>query len=124
MSQRPDLSHHDIRQLILDNVDPIGGLAGVVSSGGRLNAQKALEQAIATHCGDVDDDGLITAGDVSLYRNVLAGAAAFTLAGVAKCTVIGAAGPCSIADVAVLKRRVEGPDLPPAIAPVCAAAGT
>lgn len=47
MSQRPDLTHREVRQLILDNVDLKSDLVGKVATGGRLNARKALAAAIA-----------------------------------------------------------------------------
>jgi subtilisin family serine protease len=45
-SQRPDLTHREVRQILLDSVDPVPGLAGRVATGGRLNARHALELAI------------------------------------------------------------------------------
>ena len=122
MSQRPELTHLEVRDLILDTVDLKPSLSGKVATGGRLNAQKALEAAIATLCGDVDDDGVIGVGDRDLFRDVLAGLNTFTAPGEAKCTVIGTAGPCSVLDLTVIRRKVEGPELPPGTAPVCAAA--
>jgi hypothetical protein len=66
MSQRPDLTHRQVRDLILGNVDATPETAGKVASGGRLNAKKALAAAIAlpinsTHgiarSGDFNGDG-------------------------------------------------------------------
>ena len=47
MSQRPDLSHREVRQIIIDSVDRVSALSGKVATGGRLNARSALEAAIA-----------------------------------------------------------------------------
>jgi hypothetical protein len=47
MAQRPDLTHLQVRQLIIDNVDISTDLSGKVASGGRLNAHAALQAAIA-----------------------------------------------------------------------------
>jgi subtilisin family serine protease len=47
MSQQPALTHHEVRELLLSTVDPVPALAGRVASGGRLDARKALEAAIA-----------------------------------------------------------------------------
>lgn len=52
MAQRPDLTHHQIRQLIIDHVTTTAGLAGQVVSGGRLNAKAALAAAIAMPLND------------------------------------------------------------------------
>lgn len=46
MSQRPDLSHRQVRELILSGADPAASLAGKVASGGRLNAHRTLLAAI------------------------------------------------------------------------------
>ncbi|UNC93474.1 S8 family serine peptidase [Candidatus Contubernalis alkaliaceticus] len=42
----PDLSNLEIRETILDNVDTISSLEGKVSTGGRINARKALESLV------------------------------------------------------------------------------
>ena len=73
-------------------------------------------------CGDVNTTGSVDGDDVWLFRDVLAGISTFTAEGEARCTVIGVVGPCDILDLTVIRRTVEGPDLPPGIAEVCAAA--
>jgi len=46
MSYRPDLTHHEIRDAILNSVDPVPGLSGNVATGGRLNANGAIHAVI------------------------------------------------------------------------------
>lgn len=67
--------------------------------------------------GDLDVD----ATDVQIYRNFLADPIGSPLpeSGEDLCNVIGSAGPCSVRDVAVIRRVVEGPALPPGIELVC-----
>jgi len=43
MSHRPDLTHHQIRDAILNSVDPIASLSGMVATGGQLNAMGAIQ---------------------------------------------------------------------------------
>ena len=71
MSQRPDLTHREVRELILENVDPLPSLSGLVASGGGLNAYKALQAAIdfavcgngVLESGEICDDGNLINGD-------------------------------------------------------------
>jgi subtilisin family serine protease len=42
IARRPDLSYFQIKQALLNNVDVLPSLQGRVSSGGRVNAFKAL----------------------------------------------------------------------------------
>ncbi|MGE5398465.1 MAG: S8 family serine peptidase [Chitinophagales bacterium] len=44
-SLRPDLNNLQIKECILNGVDSVSALSGRVATGGRLNAQKALNQA-------------------------------------------------------------------------------
>lgn len=60
MSQRPDLNHRQVRQVILNNVDLISTLTGKVSTGGRLNARKALNASLLS---DNDGDGVSDTND-------------------------------------------------------------
>ncbi len=78
----------------------------------------------ACQCGDVDDDGSVDSADVVAYRDSLADpdGLPLTSAGVAKCSVIGSAGPCEILDVSVIQRALESEPLLPGIAQVCSAA--
>jgi subtilisin family serine protease len=122
MSQRPELTHRQIRKIILDSVDPVPALSGLVATGGRLNALAAVERAIASLCGDVDDSGVLEAGDVDLYRAVLAGAQVFDTAGLSKCKTIAGGTSCSIRDLVPLRRRIQPQPLGPGIEPTCSGA--
>lgn len=75
-------------------------------------------------CGELDGNGVIDAGDVAAFRSFLAdpNGAALTPEADERCTVIGSAGICDLLDVTVLRRAVEGPQLPPGLAQICAAA--
>ena len=73
-------------------------------------------------CGDVADDGFVDPEDVALFRDVLAGLAAFTPAGEAKCTVIDPPSDCDLLDLTVTRREIEGPLLAPGISQDCRAA--
>ncbi len=42
LSVDPDISVKDLRERILDSVDKLGSLNGKVSSGGRINAARAV----------------------------------------------------------------------------------
>jgi subtilisin family serine protease len=43
MAHRPDLTHHEIREAILNSADPLAALSGKVATGGRLNAHSAIQ---------------------------------------------------------------------------------
>ena len=75
----------------------------------------------ACQCGDVNDDGVVDGFDVDSFRDALADQS-MSLAGQAKCTVIGELSDCDVLDASVLRRVIDGPDLPPDIAQVCEAA--
>jgi len=45
-AQRPDLSHRQVREIVLESVHSRSALAGKVATGGRLNADKAIDAAI------------------------------------------------------------------------------
>jgi len=79
----------------------------------------------ACQCGDVDDSGIVDHDDVAAYRDSLADPVglALTPSGVAKCSVIGSAGPCEMVDVTVIQRALEVVPLAPGIDQVCVAAG-
>jgi hypothetical protein len=88
------------------------------------------ERGDACECGDADDDGAPTAGDVALLRLGLAQAPAGAIA-LRKCNVAGAANAlgangdgvpddCDLLDVTVLRRAQQA--LAPGVAQVCAAA--
>jgi subtilisin family serine protease len=44
-SHRPEFSHYEVKSAIINSVDRLEALNGLVSSGGRVNAAKALTQA-------------------------------------------------------------------------------
>ena len=46
MSQRPELTHHQVRDLILQNTNLVSELQGRIVTGGHLDAHKALQAAI------------------------------------------------------------------------------
>ena len=74
-------------------------------------------------CGDVDDTGIVTAGDVLAYRQYLADPSGGSLSSGAqnRCSVIAPAGDCNVSDVAVLFRTLACPTLEPGIQQVCPA---
>jgi para-nitrobenzyl esterase len=73
-------------------------------------------------CGDVTDNGIVDAADVSLLRSRLAGGPPLSIHGVSKCNVESSSAACDIVDVAVMRRRLATPALGPGISQVCAAA--
>ncbi len=77
----------------------------------------------ACQCGDVSNNGLVSNRDVSAFRDALAAGQVGSLAAPQKCRVNGALAPCSIADLAILRRALEaaGP-LEPGIEQLCDAA--
>ncbi len=98
---------------------------GVVRSIGTIDGDPFISELVSTNlelCGDVADDGFVGPEDVTLFRDVLAGLAAFTLAGEAKCTVIDVPSDCGLVDLTVIRREIEGPLLEPGISQVCEAA--
>ncbi len=98
---------------------------GSVRSIGMPDGDSFISELVSTNlelCGDVADDGFVGPEDVALFRDVLAGLAAFTLAGEAKCTVIDLPSNCDLLDLTVIRREIEGPLLAPGISQVCEAA--
>jgi hypothetical protein len=88
------------------------------------------ERGDACECGDPDDDGLLTQGDVDSLRAALARVTAGVVS-LRKCNAIGDTNAsdadgdgvpddCDVLDVAVLRRALQ--PLPPGITQVCAAA--
>ncbi len=45
LSERPELSALDVKQIIMDSVDPLPSLQGITVTGGLINVQAALERA-------------------------------------------------------------------------------
>jgi cyclophilin family peptidyl-prolyl cis-trans isomerase len=77
----------------------------------------------APQCGDLDADADIDRADVTRLRNHLANPLGSPLAAAetARCSVIGTAGDCNLADATVLRRRLAG--RVPIRAQLCPAAG-
>lgn len=50
-AHRPFLTVNEVRRAVLLSVDPLPGLAGVVATGGRLNANRALAQEVSPPTG-------------------------------------------------------------------------
>ena len=75
-------------------------------------------------CGDLTQDGIVDASDVTAYRAYLTQDPNTPFAAARKCKVASDGGPCSILDVAVLERALDTTDgaQPPGIAQVCGAA--
>lgn len=44
-SERPDLTAADVKEIIMETVDPLPALRGITVTGGRVNAEAALERA-------------------------------------------------------------------------------
>jgi subtilisin family serine protease len=67
LSVGPELSHRQVRQIILDTVDPIPDLANRVATGGRVNAAGAVAAALAGDAASSNGDGgkPVTAGRAS-----------------------------------------------------------
>ena len=76
-----------------------------------------------TICGDVDDSAQVDASDLALFRLHLANPVGvpFSPGGASKCSVIGTATSCDVADVVVIARSLHAPPLAPGRAPVCSA---
>jgi hypothetical protein len=66
----------------------------------------------ACQCGDVSNDGRVTATDVELFRTALAAGEVASLPGAGKCRVNGAWARCSVLDVALLRRALTDPSVP------------
>jgi glucose/arabinose dehydrogenase len=81
-----------------------------------------VQRVVLPVCGDVDQNGLVSEGDVGLLRRHLAGLSALSPQAAARCTVIGSERPCDLRDVAVLRRALGQPPLGPPLAQECAAA--
>lgn len=75
----PDLSHREVRQIIMDTVDPLSSLENRVATGGRVNAASAVAAAVAI-AGDHQRDAAgqipVSAGSASgggCFINAVAG---------------------------------------------------
>ena len=58
MSQAPFLTHHQVREIILQNTDYVSDLNGRIATSGRLNAHKALQAAASLN----SEEGVVIAG--------------------------------------------------------------
>jgi DNA-binding beta-propeller fold protein YncE len=84
-----------------------------ISNLGQANSDgDALPAGDACQCGDVDDDGQVTATDVTIAREHLVGAMLSGPFVAERCNVIGpsdgGASDCDVADIYVLQRVVAG----------------
>jgi subtilisin family serine protease len=52
MARFPDLTHREVKQLLLSTVDPVTALSGKCVTGGRLNLQRALNPPLPQHVED------------------------------------------------------------------------
>ena len=68
LKHNPSLSPFEVKELIIKNVDKVDSLGGLCTSGGRLNAYKALASGFEpkTFMGDVNGDGY---EDMIMVRN-------------------------------------------------------
>jgi hypothetical protein len=72
---------------------------------------------------DVSTDDDADVDDVEWLREELVKPGSLGAEGLAKCSVIDVAAPtCDVADLVVLRRRLQAPPLLPGTFPVCAAA--
>ncbi len=95
-----------------------------VRSAGTIDGEPYLSELTSHNvllCGDLTQNGVIAASDVTIYRSALAGAVALTAPQLARCNTIAPGGPCDVRDLAVLRREVSGPLLPPGISRACLA---
>ncbi|MGK7891490.1 MAG: S8 family serine peptidase [Leptolyngbyaceae cyanobacterium] len=64
LAERPDLTPTEVKQILLNSVDPIDALKDITVTGGRLNAYNALSTALASSTlagsqwNDIDADGV------------------------------------------------------------------
>jgi subtilisin family serine protease len=71
LASEPGLTPEQVKDRILDSVDPLPGLSGITVSGGRLNAANTLAppqpgSISGTVWDDADSDGIQDAGEVGL----------------------------------------------------------
>lgn len=78
MSINPKLKASEIKECIMNNVDPVGAFVGKCQSGGRLNAFLAVLDAGGIMRGDVDADGRITSADARLALRYSSGLETYT----------------------------------------------
>ena len=108
----------------LIRVDPVTGNRELVTGDGVGSGPDFSSFGLAVYperCGDVNDDGLLDATDVTMLRGYIADPTGAPLppGGQDKCTVIGDPGPCDVLDQVVISRRLAM--LEPGIEPVCVA---
>jgi subtilisin family serine protease len=66
MSERPDLTHREVREVVLSSVDTLPSLAGKVATGGRVNARAAVAAAQAFPAPEPSTVAMAIAALVSL----------------------------------------------------------
>jgi len=71
LSYNPYLTTQQLKSAILDNVDIVPALSGLVSTGGRLNAYKALNSLGSYTPGDVNRDGVVDELDLLYLARAL-----------------------------------------------------
>ncbi len=77
----------------------------------------------ACQCGDTNDNGLVDPNDRVVLEDAFVDPINFPLtpAGQSKCDVIDADDPCSLPDLVVIRRNVDGTPLLPGISQTCEA---
>lgn len=101
-SLNPHASTSDIKNAILQKVDPVPSLSGKVATGGRLNVMESLTFFVIF--GDVNQDGFLTVSDVTLLRSHIMNP---TLTGNALIAAdVNRDGTITVADVTALRSLI------------------
>jgi hypothetical protein len=90
--------------------------------GGGLASAVPDQIGDACQCGRVAADAIVDANDVAALRNHLRASPTLSADALARCSVIGAAGECTIRTLTVLRRALSAPALAPGIQQTCTAA--
>jgi subtilisin family serine protease len=113
-SLRPEFTTLQIKETILDTVDQKSSLTGKVLTGGRLNAQAALQQVYIPAevngpiiYGDINGDGNVNAGDVILILRYIVGLKTLNEQQLSAADVSGS-GVVGTEDVVLLLRYIVG----------------
>ena len=67
IAQKPTLTGVEVKDLIVDNVDSVGSLAGKVVTGGRVDAGKAMADLLAGSGTFIDDDDSVFEADIEWF---------------------------------------------------------
>lgn len=93
---------------------------GTVKSAGASDGEAFLSE-LQSHniflCGDLDENGVVEASDVTLYRQGLT--TSFSVSEQARCRTTASSGGCDVTSLVVQRREVEGPLLSPGITNIC-----